>query len=387
MEESRSKSVSYNNELTNKRKIKSLVLREIDMIKYTLSLGLILLFAFCKEKQTTVENTEKKENLQIVVLVAVGDVTASGKKIKANDIVQENELIKIGKKSFADLQVLNQEITFRAKEQTEITLRNILNSEKTEVAANVKVGSAMFNSGKLKQNSGLNVITPTVVMAVRGTKFETNVSQNGKTETFVLEGKVATRVNIPELESLTEEDIKKSKTISDLKNTINSKELILEAGQGTVCDSNYPKQIVKDLGLEKSIQNLNSNTIADIDKNVNQDELSKKVSNQKEMLKLNTLSTSEVSKKLKDYEELLAAELSSQNTEERNQKITERNSKINERILKRISEVIGKDPEVLVLKTGEKIKGVVIMDGGKYYVLTPTGKKEYSEEEVENVEF
>lgn len=348
---------------------------------------MILFLYNCKEKNESTQIPEKSQSLQSVILIAVGDVTAAGKKVKAGDIVQENEVIKVGKKSFADIQILNQEITFRAKEQTEINLKNIIKSGKTEIAGNVSVGSIMVNAQKLKQNEGLNVVTPTVVMAVRGTKFEATVATDGKTQTTVLEGKVAARVNIPELEALSDSDIKKSQSVTKLNEFIQSKELVLEAGQSTTCEANYPKTIVKDLGLDSSIKTLNANNIAEVDQKVNPEEVNKKVSAQKELLKPNAVASSEISKKLKDYDELVSLELSKQSTELRNNAITERNKNNNELILKRISEVVGKEPETLVLKNGEKIRGVILNEGEKIYILTATGKREYSTAEVESVEF
>ncbi|MBK6606791.1 MAG: hypothetical protein IPG24_15275 [Leptospiraceae bacterium] len=55
-------------------------------------------------------------------------------------------------------------------------------------------------------------------------------------------------------------------------------------------------------------------------------------------------------------------------------------------LMKRIEQIMDKSAETLLLKSGERIQGVIFVEGDKYIVLTPEGRKEFDKEQVQDVE-
>ena len=55
-------------------------------------------------------------------------------------------------------------------------------------------------------------------------------------------------------------------------------------------------------------------------------------------------------------------------------------------IRKKIETIFNLETQVLVLKNGTKITGVIIQEGNKYIVLTPEGKKEVLKSESDGIE-
>jgi len=387
-------------------------MQEVKKVKLvSLVIGINLLFlplVNCKKEEGKVVDTVSKPTLSGVVLFVVGDVQSGTRKIKTGDLILENESVKTGKNSACDLQIKDSDagIVMRMKSESSFQLKTIAVNGKQVPSTVVSIGTAMVNvSGKLKNGENFQVVTPTQTAGVRGTKFEVNVSKDGSTTLSVTEGKVASRVRIPEAEELPIEVQEKSLTISTINKTIESQEQIIEAGQKTSVTKSQTDKILKETGLGESIKQINLN----LQSKLSSDEVQKAVSTidkdnqvagkenpifEKSLkdngtLKVETTKNGEVEAKLKEYAELIAIEkqkLESGNSVTVAGAVKERNAKSEDALLKRIEQITGKSLQTLILKSGKKVKGVIFLESNLYYVLTTDGQETYKEEEVDSIE-
>ena len=383
--------------------------KKVKLVSLVIGINLLFLpLVNCKKEEGKVVDTVSKPTLSGVVLFVVGDVQSGTRKIKTGDLILENESVKTGKNSACDLQIKDSDagIVMRMKSESSFQLKTIAVNGKQVPSTVVSIGTAMVNvSGKLKNGENFQVVTPTQTAGVRGTKFEVNVSKDGSTTLSVTEGKVASRVRIPEAEELPIEVQEKSLTISTINKTIESQEQIIEAGQKTSVTKSQTDKILKETGLGESIKQINLN----LQSKLSSDEVQKAVStidkdNQvagKEnpvfakslkdngTLKVETTKNGEVEAKLKEYAELIAIEkqkLESGNSVTVAGAVKERNAKSEDALLKRIEQITGKSLQTLILKSGKKVKGVIFLESNLYYVLTTDGQETYKEEEVDSIE-
>ena len=383
--------------------------KKVKLVSLVIGINLLLLpLVNCKKEEGKVVDTVSKPTLSGVVLFVVGDVQSGTRKIKTGDLILENESVKTGKNSACDLQIKDSDagIVMRMKSESSFQLKTIAVNGKQVPSTVVSIGTAMVNvSGKLKNGENFQVVTPTQTAGVRGTKFEVNVSKDGSTTLSVTEGKVASRVRIPEAEELPIEVQEKSLTISTINKTIESQEQIIEAGQKTSVTKSQTDKILKETGLGESIKQINLN----LQSKLSSDEVQKAVSTidkdnqvagkenpifEKSLkdngtLKVETTKNGEVEAKLKEYAELIAIEkqkLESGNSVTVAGAVKERNAKSEDALLKRIEQITGKSLQTLILKSGKKVKGVIFLESNLYYVLTTDGQETYKEEEVDSIE-
>ena len=383
--------------------------KKVKLVSLVIGINLLFLpLVNCKKEEGKVVDTVSKPTLSGVVLFVVGDVQSGTRKIKTGDLILENESVKTGKNSACDLQIKDSDagIVMRMKSESSFQLKTIAVNGKQVPSTVVSIGTAMVNvSGKLKNGENFQVVTPTQTAGVRGTKFEVNVSKDGSTTLSVTEGKVASRVRIPEAEELPIEVQEKSLTISTINKTIESQEQIIEAGQKTSVTKSQTDKILKETGLGESIKQINLN----LQSKLSSDEVQKAVSTidkdnqvagkenpifEKSLkdngtLKVETTKNGEVEAKLKEYAELIAIEkqkLESGNSVTVAGAVKERNAKSEDALLKRIEQITGKSLQTLILKSGKKVKGVIFLESNMYYVLTTDGQETYKEEEVDSIE-
>lgn len=361
-------------------------------MKKLYSVCLILVLAlFCKEKnEQKPADAPAKADSSGLVLFVIGDVTNGSTKVKLGDTIKQKDLLKVGKKSVCDLQIKGTEITMRIKEQSEFSFDSKTNGSKEDISAELQSGSAIFNVQKMKSENGFAVKTPAHVVGVRGTKFETTVTSDGKSKTNVYEGKVAAKIRIKELENLPEEELRKSKNMTALLDSVSNAEVVLEKGQSITGDIKQADKILKDTGLSEAVKNLDAGKIAEIDTKVDPAKTLEKTAKIAKEIKpaAAVIPPADFEKKLKEYEEIIAVESSKLNDPNLSKTaLTERAKQNEERILKRIEEITGKSLEILVLKNGTKIKGVIYQEGDKYIILTSSGREEYEAKDVEGTEF
>jgi hypothetical protein len=99
-----------------------------------------------------------------------------------------------GDKGTADLQFSNNS-TLRIRPNSEISIKNLIEQEgKLTEEVSLKKGSIIANIAKQKQTDNFNIVTPTVIAGVRGTRFlvtvDPNFSKDEVTKVSVLDGSV-----------------------------------------------------------------------------------------------------------------------------------------------------------------------------------------------------
>lgn len=363
-------------------------------------------FMNCKKEETKTAAQENKPALTGVVLFVIGDVQSGNRKLKAGDTISENESVQTGKKSACDLQIkeLDAGVVMRMKSESVFQLKTMIVNGKPVPSAIVSLGSSMVNvSKKLKSDENFQVVTPTSIAGVRGTKFEVNVASDGSTSLTVSEGKVATRVRLEEAEELPVEIQEKSATITSVVKTLESQEQIIEAGHKTEVTKTQTNKILAETGLGDSIKQIQISS----QEKLSEEEVSKaantidkvntvsesaekpapKLAKESSSFKVEKIPVKDLQTQLKEYNELIAVEKQKlATTESTNIVVKERNEKSKEVLIKRIEEITGKSFETLILKSGKKVKGIIFLEGSQYYVITPDGQETYNEAEVEGMD-
>ena len=367
-------------------------------------LAVTILFSFflidCKkelEEKKVDTAVSAKSTLTGIVLFAVGDVKSAGRKLKSGDIISENEVIQTGKKSTCDLQLKESEagIVVRMKSESTFELKTKVVKDQVTPSPVIKAGNVLVNvSGKLKTNENFQIVTPTTVAGVRGTKFEVNVKEDGSTTISVSEGAVATKMRLAEIENLPTEVQQKSKLVISVNEMLENEERILEAGQKIQIKKEDTDSVIKNTGLSDGMKQINlevkndSEMISILDNKIQENKqgnLSTSMLNSE--LKVEKIAAKELQIKLKEFSELIAIEkqkLESQDSA--TLAIKELQEKNQEILSKRIEEITGKKFETLILKSGKKVRGSVFQEGDTYYVITTSGQETYKEDEVEGME-
>ncbi len=353
---------------------------------------IIILFSqFCDKK-----NEQPGNEINAVVTFVVGDVKISDKKITLGTKLKLDETITVAAKSICDIQVLGLEtlISIRLKENSEFTLKLNKNNDKNSLNPILKLGVALVKVNKLKQNESLELFSPVNVAGVRGTSFEVMVAKNSST-TSVLEGVVAQKRRVLELESIPSDIIEKIPALKLLKTNLD-KESILNSGDISKSKTDN-SALLKQSGLLDLVNSINED-IAQKKDVLNILKTAESKSIKIDLKKIETLndasfevtklSSSDLGLKLKEAEEILLLEKDKQKDESMlNKEISNSIALKKDIILKRLEVVMGRKSEELKLKNGNSIRGIVLQEDGKYIVLTADGKFEYNESEVEGVSF
>jgi hypothetical protein len=384
----------------------------ITMNRIKWGIGILIfcfLFITCKKEENkgaTASPAEGKSSLTGLVLFAVGDVRIGDRKIKAGDIISQNESVLTGKKSSCDVQIQESDagivIRLKAESMFELKMTNV--NGKPVPSTMVNIGNAMVNvSGKLKNDENFQVVTPTQTAGVRGTKFDVSVAKDGSTTVSVSEGKVATQVRVAEMDELPIEVQEKSKTITAVKKSLEAEEKIIEAGYQTHVTKSQTNKILKTTGLEDSISQVQFETKAKlspeeidkavnaIDKNGNSTKLENSAPSKSvqegAFQKVEKIPSKQLESKLNEYAELIAIEKKKLETKESTTlAVKERNEKHEEKLIQRMEEITGKSFSILNLKSGKQVRGIIFNENGVYYIITPDGQEAYQESEVDGIE-
>ena len=254
------------------------------------------------------KNSEPKVPEALVVSV-IGDVTMGDKKVKNGDILRNQDSLRTGAKSICDLQVtgMDSDVTIRVKENSEFALGATVKNEVKNVQMKIMTGKVLVNSERLNSKNNLETITPTVVMGVRGTKYEVEIGKDSNGSVAVLDGKVASRVVIPEIENLPPEVRAKSATLRKLDSFLKEKELVLQTGNSTTVSKKQSETILKETGLGDVLKNADPSKLADdIDTKLSPEKLSEKtakISDKDLKPEVVQVSPEELEKRLKEYDE------------------------------------------------------------------------------------
>lgn len=385
-------------------------MNQIRTIPITILFAMTLLMTSCNQKEEgstpqgkpEVATTAAKVT-SAVVIFSVGECLTRAHKLTLGDTITEKDTLTTGKKSLCDLQIINADsgIVIRVKAESEFKLEPSVTGEAGDVNLALKKGSGLFKiNNKLAKNQSVKVTMPTMVAGVRGTSFSAEISKKGDVGLQVIEGSVATRPAIAEIDSLPEELKSKSQTIQAVESSLAGSEQVLEAGQKVTISKSYTDKILKDTGLKTAIpqiqESIKKGDITAASQKL--DTLSGSTEDTKTKIadtlsattpiKVEQTKEKDIQAQLKEFEELIAIEKEKmQNESARKTEISARNKTKNETLMKRIEQITGKSAETLLLKDGSKVQGVIIQEGSTYHVLTTDGKKSFPESEVEGTEF
>ncbi|MCC5814517.1 MAG: FecR domain-containing protein [Leptospira sp.] len=358
---------------------------------------MVLVMSFsCKETNEVVKEETVQKSISAIIIFTVGDVTAEGQKLKQGDIIKAGSKIATGKKSSCELQLRehSSEILIQLKQNSEFSIDE--KSNLGDVRSNVNLGNALFKVNKpLKKGESVRVAAPTFVAGVRGTEFSLDVAKNGDSRVSVVSGKVSAVHRIGELEDLPKEIIENSQFIQDSISNLEASETVIEPGQKVVVTKKESNSILKNSQLVEAIKiakasgsdESGSDIASKIDKNIKA-----KFENKTEKTVIapivQKMDQKDFQKQIKEFEKLIVLEQAKlQDTASTTSELKKINEERKEAMIQKIEEITGKSSETLILNSGEKIKGVVFQEGKTFIVLTPEGRKEYQEEEVEGTEF
>ena len=349
---------------------------------------LFLIWINCKEQEIQKVEEVKPEFIpQGLVLFVIGDVKSGERQLKVGDVVKEKENLRTGKKSVCDVQVsgLETDVTIRMKENSDFSISGHLKKGIKNLQMKIISGKVLVNAQKLNTKDSIETITPTAVVGVRGTKFEVEIGKDSSSSISVLEGRVAAKVIIPEIAALSEEVKEKSTTLKTLDQFLIEKELVIESGNTSVVTKKYAE--IGDVLKSADKKNLSE----ELDKKIVPETFKEKIGKIKDkeiQSPITKILTKTFDEKLKEYEELIAIEKTKLNDPNLKAEELKKRMKAPE-LMKRIEQIMDQSIEVLILNSGERIQGIILRDTNakKFIVLTPEGKKEYSEAEVKDVGF
>lgn len=253
----------------------------------------------CAEKET-------EFHPKAVVIIRAGDVRVGNRPVNLGDEITDKDTIVLGGKSICDLQVLDSDsqVVIRLKEFSKFRLSGRQIGSRKETNFLIDAGNAMLNIPKLGKNEDFKAMSPSATAGVRGTKYDVNVGPNGNTRINVLEGAVAMKVHIPEMDKFSNADVRSSKALSAVRESLDAKEIVLEKGKSTEMPKSVGTKIMKDTGLGEAVK---KDASKDLDKDVDAKALEEKMEKiEKEELKLivKEIDKGTMSQRLQEYEEL-----------------------------------------------------------------------------------
>ncbi|MEM7180735.1 MAG: FecR family protein [Spirochaetota bacterium] len=242
-----------------------------------------------------------------VILFTKGKVYANRKRLRLGDRISATDQIKTGPKSACELQLLKKDspVVIRLKENTSFSIAQTKGKKGMNYRAVVKSGKALFNVNKLG-GSKLNVISPTSVAGIRGTKFEVNVRENGENHSATLEGAVSSRLRIPELESMDNSLLESNKSLQKVVKSLNKKSVMVKKGAFMNLSENDNSSFLKKSGLAKALDPTDDSQSVALAKK----DFSKQANPAKIKLRPRKFSEKVEEKKLEIYDELIPADIS-----------------------------------------------------------------------------
>lgn len=208
-----------------------------------LSLALALIAVQCGKK-----TEETAADRSMVVVFVTGDVrvihtdTKAEEPLKVGNIVKANDQIKTSRGS-VDLQTRTGSAV-RIREYSTLTVASLAGASGGETRLSMKQGGILANVKKASASEEFNVVTPTAVAGVRGTKFSVQVAEDGGPRVKVVEGKVAMAPRVAALDNYTKEEIAADPTLTKLAE-IEKAEVILEDKTEGTLDPVLEAQVVE----------------------------------------------------------------------------------------------------------------------------------------------
>ncbi len=363
-------------------------------------LGLAVFFLTinaCKKKELAKEETTKSK-VSGLVLFLIGKATYEGKQLKLGDVVDLEKEVKVSKKSLIDLQIIESKSSFivRLKDESIFSAASLAKDGQLEFKPKVIQGQALFKVNKLQKNEKISVVTPTMIAGVRGTSFWTIVKSIGNTILRVVAGQVLSRLNVPGLSTLAQMALQ-GDPIGKVEKLVTETERVLEAGQETTIEKSSVDQVTEEAGIKGIIDdkqlmasaengtlnpdlvnakykekdgNLNNTIVASVNavKAIDQASVKKMEEETKE---LSPLDDEKIHKENVDFKKEVANRISANRSS----------------LMKRVEDVLEKQGETLITKSGEKIYGVIFQELETYVVTTPEGRREFLTSEIKGFSF
>jgi len=374
-----------------------------------LSIFLLLVAAGINSCKRVEENQSRPASTSALVLFKIGSIQVAGRELSAGEILKNRETITVGPQSIADLQIREGEssITLRLQQNSILTLGAVQEKNGLVISPKLSQGSILAQVQKLAPNENLRVRLPSAVAAVRGTKFEAQVEEDGSSRVAVYDGKVAVRPRSAAVEDLPPSLISKSEELTQVVGALEKSETIVETGKTTKVDVKSSSQILDKSGLSGVLSKQEVQALAGKENPTEQEITAAQTAIQssyedpakKEQLKSATekpvaappveeIPKQDIQRKLKEYEEFLAIEQSKTKDADTAQKAVQaRSAEQREQRIQRIEQIIQKSAETLILSNGSRVRGVIFQQGMDYMVLTPECKQFYPAAAVSGVEF
>jgi hypothetical protein len=374
-----------------------------------------LLVVSCKEKTGSGKEptkqgnkaVETKNDIRAVILFVLGKVTLGDTKLKSGDIIDINGNIQTDKNSFCDLQVKMKDtnIVVRLKANSNFSLQSLQALDTVKYKVLLNKGSALFNISALKQNEQFNVFTPVSVVAVRGTQFLVTVKEDSTSQVKVVEGKVANKIHIPEVELLKETVLKEGDAAENIFKSITETETVIGKDEEVDVSKKEMDAIIASAQLEEIRKDLTVKDSVDNFQEENREKLRKALEAYQAKLKAQTNSdhqkvagltdttlqpTKYNSKPLKgEFDELegLSQEAISSDDTVVKTEVDKLLQKKKATIMKTIEKTFGKRSETLILKGGRRVRGVIFQHHSNYHIITPDGEMVLPESAVEGFAF
>lgn len=364
--------------------------------QFLITIFIILITAQCGLFESGDAPVQPKEpvELQAVILLSAGNVTADNKPVKTGTVLNSGQTVKTGPNSLCDLQIRGTKsgAIVRLKANSEFSLTGRKSETKTDIISELKKGKGLFDVAKLPKDENLMIATPTAIAAVRGTRFEVAITGE-QTEIELHEGAVAARPRVPGLENLPPDIQERSRVIQETIRDLEEKETVLEPGK---------KLRITGVTLPDSVRETIEKIPADGADNPEKarqiaEKLDEDLSDHKETInkQINSYQSEapagipegELKEKLQEYDELIRIENTKLEAENVSEAVNERNKQNNAKLMRRIEKIFNKPSETLILSNGARVSGVVIQIGSVYYVHTVNGRLAYPESSVEGIEF
>ncbi|MCB1316034.1 MAG: FecR domain-containing protein [Leptospiraceae bacterium] len=358
---------------------------------------IVLTAGACEQGSGSSADAGEAVPVKAAVLFVAGQVTTgSGEPVKTGTIITDGTVIKTGGQSICDLQIAAgaSRLTVRVKANSEFDFnaRRFADGS-TRYDSNLRSGSSMYQLDNREANSAYRMTGPTAVAAVRGTKFEMSVEADGSTRTAVYEGQVHYRPRVEQVENLPDEVVSESKVLNDMVTGLEENGTELKAGQAaTMTRQDVDQRLeanpeVKDALNDPAVaalQNKRDATPEEVRQAV--EKIDQAVPEEKrETIRQNIQQTAppetesvpdqEMQQREKEYESLVGIDVNDTMTaEEAAAKVQERNQAQRAQLQRTIESVFNKKSETLILKSGQRIQGVIYQQGENYVVYTVDGK-------------
>lgn len=227
------------------------------MIKLNIFIFLISSVLLNCNKNALKENIENspQNDIKIVSSLIVGDVSANSVKLKKEDIVQLDSVIRSEEKSFGDFQIFNKNQNFstlRVKEESLIHLRTHSLDDGKYILLEIEKGKSIIKTNEKSFDGYFKIILPGVVLELKENS-EVDISlKNSETGALtLLEGSARLRVKMPGyLDSLSYSNLEKSKMDTILLKYYSPVYITIEKGKKFPVENAIARSFIKKAKLE-----------------------------------------------------------------------------------------------------------------------------------------